>query len=99
MAETSTVARPYAKAAFEYACEQQVLESWSEWLTKLGQVVAVRDAQKLLSSPKLNAERKVELIVELADVTIDDAAKRFLTTLGEKGRLGEIGRASCRERV
>ena len=43
MAETSTVARPYAKAAFEYACEQQVLESWSEWLTKLGQVVAVRD--------------------------------------------------------
>jgi len=90
MAETSTVARPYAKAAFEYACEQQVLESWSEWLTKLGQVVAVRDAQKLLSSPKLNAERKVELIVELADVTIDDAAKRFLTTLGEKGRLGVL---------
>lgn len=90
MAETSTVARPYARAAFEYAREQQALESWSEWLTKLGQVVAVRDADKLLSSPRLSGERKVELVVELADVKIDEAAGRFLAALGDKGRLDAL---------
>ena len=90
MAETSTVARPYAKAAFEYARDQQALESWSDWLTQLGQVVAVRDAQKLLSSPQLSGERKVELIIELADIKIDEAAGRFLAALGDQGRLDAL---------
>ncbi|MGM0782502.1 MAG: F0F1 ATP synthase subunit delta [Pseudomonadota bacterium] len=87
MAELSTVARPYARAAFEYARDHKALERWSEWLNQLGRVVAVRDVQKLLSSPSLTTERKVALVVELAEVKVDDNARRFLDTLGEKGRL------------
>ncbi|MFQ3788670.1 F0F1 ATP synthase subunit delta [Halomonas sp. A29] len=90
MAETSTVARPYARAAFEYAREHEALENWSEWLGKLGQVVAVRDVQKLLSSPSLTPERKVALIVELAEAKIDESVHRFLEALGEKGRLNTL---------
>jgi len=30
MAEQSTVARPYAKAAFEYARDHQALDAWSQ---------------------------------------------------------------------
>jgi F-type H+-transporting ATPase subunit delta len=87
MAELSTVARPYAKAAFDHARDGQALETWSDWLTRLGRVVAEREVQKLLSSPKLTTERKIALVVEVADVTLDDAAQRFLATLGDKGRL------------
>lgn len=87
MAETSTVARPYAKAAFEYARDHGALDDWAGWLAMLGQVVADRDVQKLLSSPKLSTERKVALVIEVADVAVDDAARRFLETLGQKGRL------------
>ncbi|SDI90464.1 F0F1 ATP synthase subunit delta [Billgrantia gudaonensis] len=90
MAELSTVARPYARAAFEYARDHKALEKWSEWLGKLGQVVAVRDVQKLLSSPSLDAERKTGLVVELAEVEVDEDAKRFLDTLGAKGRLAAL---------
>ena len=90
MAETSTVARPYAKAAFEYARDHQALDDWAEWLGKLGQVVASHDVQKLLSSPKLTTERKVTLVIEVAEVGIDDAARRFLATLGEKARLSAL---------
>ncbi|MFY0991612.1 F0F1 ATP synthase subunit delta [Halomonas sp. C05BenzN] len=90
MAETSTVARPYAKAAFEYARDHQVLDDWAEWLEKLGQVVASHDVQKLLTSPRLNTERKVALVIEVADVGVDDAARRFLEALGEKGRLSAL---------
>ncbi|MCE8035246.1 F0F1 ATP synthase subunit delta [Billgrantia tianxiuensis] len=90
MAELSTVARPYARAAFEFARDHQALESWSDWLGKLGAVVAVRDVQKLLASPSLTTERKVELIVELAEVELDEASRRFLDTLGESGRLATL---------
>ena len=91
MAETSTVARPYAKAAFEYARDHKALEAWSDMLVKLGQVVAERDAQKLFASPKLTDERKVELVIELAEAKVDDAGRRFLETLAEKGRLTALG--------
>lgn len=87
MAETSTVARPYAKAAFEYARDHQALDRWSEWLGKVSRVVASHDVQSLLSSPKLSPERKVELVIAVADVELDEAAQRFLSVLGEKGRL------------
>ena len=95
MAELSTVARPYAKAAFEYARDHQTLDSWSDWLSKLAMVVTSREALKLLSSPKLDNERKVALVTELAEVDLDEAASRFLATLGEKGRMAAL--AAIRE--
>ncbi len=87
MAELSTVARPYARAAFEYARDHQALDDWSQWLDKLGQAVAVRDVQKLLSSPRFLPERKVAMLIELTEVKLDDSAKALLEMLGEKGRL------------
>ncbi|WP_404295041.1 F0F1 ATP synthase subunit delta [Halomonas sp.] len=90
MAETSTVARPYAKAAFEYARDHKALDAWSDWLGKTAMVVASQDVQKLLSSPKLNEERKVALVLEVADASVDDAARRFLDTLSDKRRLAAL---------
>ncbi|MBS9403345.1 F0F1 ATP synthase subunit delta [Halomonas sp. TRM85114] len=87
MAETSTVARPYAKAAFEYARDHKALDVWADLLVKLGRVAAVRDVQKLLMHPGLTAERKVAILLELAEVDTDEAARRFLETLGAKNRL------------
>ena len=33
MAELSTIARPYAKAAFDFAVEHKAVDSWTEMLT------------------------------------------------------------------
>ncbi|MDR5903944.1 F0F1 ATP synthase subunit delta [Franzmannia qiaohouensis] len=90
MAETSTVARPYAKAAFEYARDHQALTTWSEWLNVLGQVVAHSELKKVLSSPKLTDARKVELLIEVADIKLDDDARRFLETLASQDRLAAL---------
>ncbi|GGX83460.1 ATP synthase subunit delta [Litchfieldella qijiaojingensis] len=87
MAETSTVARPYAKAAFEYARDHEVLEAWSELLGKLGRVASVNEMQEIFSHPKLDTARKVEILIEVSESEVDDAARRFLDHLGEKGRL------------
>ena len=43
MAEVSTVARPYAKAAFEYAQEKGVLTQWSDMLSTASAVAANSD--------------------------------------------------------
>lgn len=87
MAETSTVARPYAKAAFEYARDHQALTAWSEWLEALGRAVATGELNAVLSSPKLSAERKVELLIEVADISVDETGRRFLDAVAEQRRL------------
>ena len=91
MAELSTVARPYAKAAFEYARDHQALDAWSEMLGTLGQIMASRDVQALVASPKFTTERKVALLVEVADIKVDDASRRFLDELAGQRRLPALG--------
>ncbi len=47
MPENTTIARPYAQAAFEYAREQGQLEAWSEMLSFLSLLVADPTMRKL----------------------------------------------------
>ncbi|MDO7653202.1 MAG: F0F1 ATP synthase subunit delta, partial [Porticoccus sp.] len=51
MAELSTLARPYAKAAFEYAVDANDLQGWSENLALVAAVAQQNAVEKLLSSP------------------------------------------------
>ncbi|XGA80063.1 F0F1 ATP synthase subunit delta [Halomonas sp. CH40] len=87
MAELLTVARPYAKAAFEYARDHSALDAWSEALSFLGQVVMNEDVRYFLSSPKLENEQKVSLLVGMLPNKPDETFERFLTNLARQHRL------------
>ncbi|MDQ7730489.1 F0F1 ATP synthase subunit delta [Halomonas sp. SpR8] len=87
MAELLTVARPYAKAAFEYARDHETLDSWSQALSFLSFAVADDVVRHRLNSPKLNSDQKVSLLVELIPEQQDDALQRFLAVLADQGRL------------
>ncbi|WGI25450.1 F0F1 ATP synthase subunit delta [Halomonas alkaliantarctica] len=87
MAELLTVARPYAKAAFEYARDHEALDSWSQALSFLSVAVADDVVRHRLNSPKLDSEQKVSLLVELIPEQQDEALQRFLTVLADQGRL------------
>ncbi|CAM3544732.1 MULTISPECIES: F0F1 ATP synthase subunit delta [Halomonas] len=87
MAELLTVARPYAKAAFEYARDNEALDSWSQALSFLSFAVADDVVRHRLSSPKLDSDQKVSLLVELIPDQQDEALQRFLTVLVDQGRL------------
>ncbi|WP_434983753.1 F0F1 ATP synthase subunit delta [Vreelandella zhaodongensis] len=87
MAEQSTVARPYAKAAFEYARDQQVLDAWSQSLAMAGAIVKDRQVAGLLGSPKLSSEQKTSLLADMLSDNANEAFKRFLTTLADQRRL------------
>lgn len=65
MAEALTLARPYARAAFEVAEAAQALDTWSVALQTAAVVVRDPRVAGLLGSPALPGERLATLIVEV----------------------------------
>src|SRR5206468_7271456 len=58
MAEPTTVARPYAQAAFELAREQNALPVWSEMLRFATTIVADERVTAALENPRLSTGDK-----------------------------------------
>ena len=55
MAELTTLARPYAKAAFEHAQAHQQLASWSAMLGLAAAVSQADTMQRVLKAPRLTS--------------------------------------------
>lgn len=87
MAERTTVARPYADAAFQIAREQDALPRWGEML-KLARAVAA-DAQMMgvLTSPKLDAADKSALFLTIAGDRFSEEMRNFVRVLVEADRI------------
>ena len=58
MAELSTIARPYAEAAFDLAREKNALPAWSNMLGLVAAVAADARMSEALASPKLGDAEK-----------------------------------------
>lgn len=90
MAELTTIARPYAKAAFEFALEHNALTKWSEMLQLSAAVSADPEMQSLLTNPRLTGEQLVELFADIGAAVLDDHGKNFLSLLAKNNRLGAL---------
>jgi F-type H+-transporting ATPase subunit delta len=90
MAEKITIARPYAKAAFEQASDTKSFERWSTTLGTAAAVVADERVAKLLSSPRVKPDQLVDFIAEIAGSSLDEQGKNFLRTLAENRRLSVL---------
>jgi F-type H+-transporting ATPase subunit delta len=91
MAERVTLARPYAKAAFEYARERQQFARWSQVLQTAASVVADERVQKLLVSPLVTPTQLVDLLADIAGSSVgalDAESRNFLEALAHNRRLG-----------
>ena len=87
MAERATVARPYAKAAFEYARDSNALPRWSEALAMAAQIVADPRVAGLTKSPAVTADQLVDFIAGIAGSKSDPHTQSFLRLLAENHRL------------
>lgn len=87
MAELTTIARPYAKAAFEYAKNANSLQSWSDALALLAVVSQQAIMQTLLASPSLTAEQKSAAFQQVCAEQIDSSQLNFLAVLAHNKRL------------
>ena len=88
MVEKVTLARPYARAAFEAAQEHKDFERWSQMLAAAATTVADERVVKLLSSPRVQPTDLVELIAEASSA--DERARNFLSTLAQNRRLSVL---------
>ncbi|MEH6823909.1 MAG: F0F1 ATP synthase subunit delta [Motiliproteus sp.] len=87
MAELSTVARPYTKAAFESALQQKSLDRWSKMLDLAAQAANNEQVAELLRSPALAAEHKAGLILDICADKLDEQGQNFIKILAENKRL------------
>ena len=87
MAELSTLARPYARAAFEFAVNVNDLAAWSASLSTAAKVSQAENMQKVLSSPSLTSEQQATLFVEVCGDELSANAQNFIKVLAENKRL------------
>ena len=87
MAELSTLARPYAKAAFECAVAGDALDAWSEALAWLAQLVEDAQLAPLLRSPAVDRAQRATLLIELGGERLADPVRNFVQVLAENDRL------------
>lgn len=82
MADLSTLARPYAKAAFDYANENGVVNEWENFLFIAATVVNDKSFSTWLDNPAVSAEHKSAALVDLYDTEVasanDSAFKQLL---------------------
>jgi F-type H+-transporting ATPase subunit delta len=87
MAELSTLARPYAKAAFEYAVAGKNLKGWSNSLKILVAVCQSERVLSLLSSPSSTSAQQAKLMTEICGDEINEETKGFVSVLAENKRV------------
>ena len=90
MSNTLTLARPYARAAFELAKSEQAAAAWSAKLAFAAQVASDSSAQTLISSPKLGAADRIGLFLPDGEPAESNFA-RFLALLESNQRLSLLG--------
>ncbi|MFI8621375.1 MULTISPECIES: F0F1 ATP synthase subunit delta [unclassified Marinomonas] len=87
MAELKTVARPYAKAAFEVAREQGHVTEWASMLNILASVTSEPKLKIALQNPAFSAEEKANALAEVCAEVTTEQGKAFLLNLAENKRL------------
>lgn len=94
MAELTTLARPYAKAAFQVALDANALDAWSSML-KISAAVTGQDAVRaLLINPALSSEQAAQAFIDICGDELDEKGQNFMRLLAENKRLGLLPEVS-----
>jgi F-type H+-transporting ATPase subunit delta len=86
MAESQTIARPYADAAFKLALEMNSLPAWSDAFRRLSAIMHASEAQALIGNPQLTASSIGGVIGDSAG-QLTREQRNFVQILAENERL------------
>ncbi|GAB3025861.1 F0F1 ATP synthase subunit delta [Bowmanella dokdonensis] len=86
MSELTTIARPYAKAAFDSAVENQAVDKWQHMLSFASAVAGNDRIQDLLSSA-MAAEKLAEIFINVCGDELDQQGQNLIKVMAENGRL------------
>ena len=86
MAESVTIARPYAEAVYRTAKESGAQGTWSQRLQRLALIAQDGDMASVMGNPQLSAEQVANLVISLCDDN-DAVLANLVRTLAENRRL------------
>lgn len=87
MAELTTLARPYARAAFEYALEAGDLDGWSGQLATLAGASHYGAMEQLIASPSLSADQQAQALIDACADELTDPVRHYVQLLARNKRL------------
>jgi F-type H+-transporting ATPase subunit delta len=87
MAELSTLARPYAEAAFKRAKQTKSAKDWSDVLQFMSALIQDRELSAIVNNPRVAKEKLTQLLLDICQDQIHDEAKNLLKLLIENGKL------------
>lgn len=90
MAEISTIARPYAVAAYKLAKEQKALAQWSEMLTFATAVVNDAHMQAYVQDPKVVSADLEAAFLKVCGEQLNTHGQNLIKVLVEYGRLSVL---------
>jgi F-type H+-transporting ATPase subunit delta len=87
MAEPSTVARPYAEAAFRLADAAGALGKWSEMLAALAMVAEDQRVRAAIADPNLGDAQAAGVFIGILSGRLSGEGENFVRVLAHNGRL------------
>ena len=90
MAESVTIARPYAQAVFRLARETGNQVAWSENLQRLAAIVQDPEMARVVGNPKFSAGQVAELFISLFGEEKNQELAKFVGLLAENERLSVL---------
>lgn len=91
MSELTTIARPYAKAVFDFAIEQRSIDKstvkkWEEMLGFLAEVVE-NDTMKDFLTSSFSAEKLADMVISICGEQVDQYGQNLIRLMAENKRL------------
>jgi F-type H+-transporting ATPase subunit delta len=87
MADTTTIARPYAKAAFEAAQADGALGAWSDMLNLMAEVTGDPAMRAFLANPDVENADKCQLVLDVCGDRLSVQGQNFVRILADNRRL------------
>ena len=94
MSELTTVARPYAKAAFDFAVEQNAIVKWQEMLGFAAEV-SKNETIHQLSTGAMAADKLADLYINVCGESLDTHGQNLIKVLAENKRLTALPEISA----
>ncbi|GJH43428.1 ATP synthase subunit delta [Pasteurella canis] len=86
MSELTTIARPYAKAAFDFAVEQSTVEKWAEMLKFSSELIKDETMQTFLNS-SFSSNKLADTVISICGDQLDQYGQNLIRLMAENKRL------------
>ena len=90
MADNATIARPYAKAVFDYAQESNSFDEWTTVLDQLAAISAEESFNVVANDPRVEDSKITQLLVDLTKDVLPNGGTNFITLLVQNERLDSL---------